>query len=299
MPRLNLVLTTALLLALGGAPIVRAQTPSQTPAAVTAPPIDYHERTLANGLKLYTILDKTTPNVTVQVFYNVGAKNDPPGRSGFAHLFEHLMFKGTRDMPPEYMDRLTEDVGGFNNASTGDDYTEYHEVIPANHLQSLLWAEAERMGGLVVDQANFVSERKVVEEELRLRVLADPYGRLFNLDVPEAFFTLHPYHRAPIGSIADLDSATLDDVRAFHATYYRPDNANLIVVGNFDPAQLDAWVDKYFGALTAPATPIPHVTAVEPARSASKTYDVYGPNVPLPAVVISYAASGLAALGAA
>jgi len=300
MQRLRLALTTtALLLVLGGAPIVRAQTPSQAPAAVTAPPIDYHERTLANGLRLYTILDKTTPNVTVQVFYNVGAKNDPPGRSGFAHLFEHLMFKGTHDMPPEYMDRLTEDVGGFNNASTGDDYTEYHEVIPANHLERLLWAEAERMGGLVVDQANFVSERKVVEEELRMRVLADPYGRLFNLDVPEASFTLHPYHRAPIGSISDLDSSTLDDVRAFHATYYRPDNANLIVVGNFDPAQLDAWVDKYFGALATPSTPIPHVTAVEPARTTSKTYDVYGPNVPLPAVMISYAAPNAASPDAA
>ena len=297
MQRLGLVLTTAMALALGAAPLVHAQ--AQAPATVTAPPIDYHERTLANGLRLYTILDKTSPNVTVQVFYNVGAKNDPPGRSGFAHLFEHLMFKGTRDMPPEYMDRLTEDVGGFNNASTGDDFTEYHEVIPANHLEPLLWAEAERMGGLVVDEANFKSERQVVEEELRMRVLADPYGRLFNLDVPEASFALHPYHRAPIGSIADLDSATLDDVRAFHATYYRPDNANLIVVGNFDPAQLNAWVDKYFGPLAAPATPIPRVTAVEPPRTGAVTYDVYGPNVPLPAVVVTYAAPNAASPDAA
>ena len=147
-------------------------------------------------------------------------------------------------MPPEYMDRLTEDVGGFNNASTMDDATEYHEVIPANHLQRLLWAESERLSSLVVDQANFESERKVVEEELRMRVLADPYGRLFSLDVPEASWTEHPYHRPPIGSIADLDSSTLDDVRAFHATYYRPDNAHLIVVGNFDPKALDAWVDN-------------------------------------------------------
>jgi zinc protease len=295
MQRLRLIFTAALLLGLGGVSLARAQ----AAAPITAPPIDYHVRVLPNGLKLYTVLDKTTPNVTVQVWYNVGAKNDPPGRSGFAHLFEHLMFKGTRDMPPEYMDRLTEDVGGFNNASTADDYTEYHEVIPANHLESLLWAEAERMGGLVVDEANFKSERQVVEEELRLRVLADPYGRLFNLDVPEASFTLHPYHRAPIGSIADLDSATLDDVRAFHATYYRPDNADLIVVGNFDPAQLNIWVDKYFAGLPTPTTLIPHVTAIEPPRTGSKTYDVYGPNVPLPAVVVTYAAPDAASPDAA
>jgi len=278
---------SVLVLAGGTAGFVGAQTP---PAAITAPPMDYHVRVLPNGLTLYTVLDKTTPNVTVQVWYGVGAKNDPPGRSGFAHLFEHLMFKGARDMPPEYMDRLTEDVGGFNNASTGDDTTEYHEVIPANHLQRLLWAEAERLCCLVVDEANFESERKVVEEELRQRVLADPYGRLFSLDVPEASWTDHPYHRPPIGSIANLDSATLADVRGFHATYYRPDNAHLIVVGNFDPKQLDAWVDQYFGPIARPSTPIPRVTAVEPPRTAAKTIDVYGPNVPLPAVVMTFAA---------
>jgi len=287
---------SALILTAGGTGVATAQAPV---APVTAPLVDYHVRVLANGLTLYTVLDKSTPNVTVQLWYGVGAKNDPPGRSGFAHLFEHLMFKGARDMPPEFMDRLTEDVGGFNNASTGDDATEYHEVIPANHLQRLLWAESERLNSLVVDQADFDSERKVVEEELRQRVLADPYGRLLSLDVPEASWTVHPYHRPPIGSIADLDSATLDDVRAFHATYYRPDNAHLIVVGNFDPAQLDAWVDQYFGPIARPPTPIPHVTAVEPPRAAAKTIDVYGPNVPLPAVVMTFAAPDAASPDAA
>jgi len=278
---------SALILSAGVTGPVMARAPA---AAITAPPVDYHVRVLANGLTLYTVRGTSTPNVTVQVWYGVGAKNDPPGRSGFAHLFEHLMFKGARDMPPEYMDRLTEDVGGFNNASTGDDTTEYHEVIPANHLQRLLWAEAERLCCLVVDEANFESERKVVEEELRQRVLADPYGRLFSLDVPEASWTVHPYHRPPIGSIVDLDSSTLADVRAFHATYYRPDNAHLIVVGNFDPKQLDAWVDQYFGRIARPPEPIPRVTAVEPPRAGPRTINVYGPNVPLPAVVMTYAA---------
>ena len=274
-------------------------TPAAQAQTTAVPPLDYHLRVLPNGLKLFTALDKTTPNVTVQVWYGVGSKNDPAGRSGFAHLFEHLMFKGARDMPPEYLDRLTEDVGGFNNASTADDYTEYHEVIPANHLERLVWAEAERLGGLVVDQANFVSERQVVEEELRQRVLADPYGRLFQLDIPEASFAIHPYHRPGIGGIADLDAASLADVRAFHAAYYRPDNANLIVIGNFDPIQLDAWVDKYFGPIPRPATPLPQVTAVEPPRAGPKRYDAYGPNVPLPAVVLTFAAPAAASPDAA
>src|SRR5271154_1365424 len=139
---------------------------AQATPANTVPPIDFHERVLANGLRVITSLDRTTPNVTVQVWYGVGAKNDPPGRSGFAHLFEHMMFKATRDMPPEYMDRLTEGVGGMNNAFTEDDTTACYEVIPAADLQRLIWAESERMSSLVVDKANFDSERQVVEEEL-------------------------------------------------------------------------------------------------------------------------------------
>jgi zinc protease len=252
------------------------------------PPIVYHQRTLPNGLQVYESLDRTTPNVTVQLWYGVGSKDDPAGRSGFAHLFEHLMFKATKDLPAESFDRLTEDVGGLNNASTADDYTNYFEVVPANHLERLIWAEAERMGTLVVDEADFKSERQVVEEELRQRVLAAPYGRLFSLYLPQATYATHPYHRPGIGSIEELDAATLDDVRAFHEAYYRPDNAALIVVGNFDEAQLNAWVDKYFGSLKNPAAPIKRVTAVEPRRTKPGVYEGYGPNVPLPAVAITW-----------
>jgi zinc protease len=278
-----LAITLTLALA---APAVSAPAMAIPPSKV--PPIVYKQRTLANGLQVYESLDRTTPNVTVQMWYGVGSKNDPVGRSGFAHLFEHLMFKATRDLPAESFDRLTEDVGGLNNASTANDYTNYYEVVPANHLQRLIWAEAERMGTLVVDEANFKSERQVVEEELRQRVLAAPYGRLFTLDLPQATYTTHPYHRPGIGSIDELDAATLDDVRAFHETYYRPDNAALIVVGNYDEAQLNAWVDKYFGALKNPTKPIPRVTAVEPPRTKPGVYDAYGPNVPLPAVAITW-----------
>ncbi|HEY2358156.1 MAG TPA: pitrilysin family protein [Phenylobacterium sp.] len=265
-----------------------AASPAPVAASSKVPPIVYRQRTLPNGLQVLTSVDRTTPNVTVQVWYGVGSKDDPQGRSGFAHLFEHMMFKATKDLPAESFDRLTEDVGGLNNASTYDDFTNYYEVVPANHLQRLIWAEAERMGSLVVDEANFKSERDVVKEELRQRVLAAPYGRLFTLYVPQATYRTHPYHRPGIGSIEELDAATIDDVRAFHAAYYRPDNAALIVVGNFDEAELDAWIDKYLAPLTNPAQPVARVHAVEPPRSGPGVYDGYGPNVPLPALAITW-----------
>ena len=275
------------------APARRAPATSQARAATPAPaaalkPVAFTERTLANGLRVYAIRDTGTSNVAVQIWYDVGSKNDPAGRSGFAHMFEHLMFKATRNLVPEQMDRLTEDVGGYNNASTNDDYTNYVEVVPANHLQPLLFAEADRMASLVVDAKNFASERAVVEEELRQTTLAQPYGKLFSVYVPAISYTRHPYARATIGSIDNLESASLDDIRAFHATYYRPDNAILLVSGNFDPAQLDAWVDRYFAGIRKPDHPIPRVTVAEPERTVATRYKVYEPNTPTPAVLISY-----------
>jgi zinc protease len=270
-----------------GALAQAAPAPAPTAAPAIAP-IAYQTRTLANGLRVYAIRDADSANVSVQVWYDVGSKDDPRGRSGFAHLFEHLMFKSTRNMVPEQFDRLTEDVGGFNNASTADDYTNYYEMVPANHLQRLLWAEAERMGSLVVEQGFFASERDVVKEEFRSRVLAAPYGRLFYLYFPQISYDRHPYGRPGIGSIEDLDAATIDDVRAFHATYYRPDNAVLVVAGNFDPAQLDRWIDQYFAPIARPTGAIPRVTTVEPERTAPRRYTVYEANTPLPAVLLSY-----------
>ncbi len=260
--------------------------------ALAVAPLNFTERTLANGLKVYALRDANTANVSVQVWYDVGSKDDPLGRSGFAHLFEHIMFKATRNMRAETLDRLTEDVGGFNNASTYDDFTNYYEVVPANHLERVLWAEADRMGSLVVDQAIFASERDVVKEEYRQRILASPYGKLFGLYLAQANFAVHPYGRPGIGSIEDLDAATVDDVRAFHAAYYRPDNAVLVVSGNFDQAALDKWVDQYFTPIATPKRPIPRVTAVEPARTAPREYTVYEPNTPLPAISISYPQPG-------
>lgn len=257
---------------------------------VTAPALGFERRVLANGLEVYTARDTSTSNVTVQVWYRVGSKDDPAGRSGFAHLFEHLMFKATENFPNETFDRLTEDVGGNNNAFTADDVTAYHETIPANHLQRLLFAEAERMGSLVVNEEVFQSERDVVKEEYRQRILASPYGRLVGLFMPSTIYREHPYRRPGIGSITDLDAATLEDVRRFHATYYRPDNAVLIVAGNFEQGQLDQWVDTYFSPLTNPSRPIPANAVVEPEPAGPREATFYAPNVPLPAAVMSWPA---------
>src|SRR6266540_3034798 len=217
-------------------------------AQITTPKINFQEKTLPNGMRLLSAVDHSSPTVAIQVWYHVGSKDDPPGRSGFAHLFEHMMFKSTAHMKSEMMDRLTEDVGGYNNASTGNDATWFYEEVPSNYLQTLLWAEADRMTSLNVDEANFKSEREVVKEEFRTSVLAPPYG-LFAYDIDKDSFAVHPYHRPTIGSIEDLDAATLADVQKFHATYYRPDNATLVVAGDFDAKQLDEWIDKYFGGV--------------------------------------------------
>jgi zinc protease len=258
-------------------------------AAITVAPIKYTERTLPNGLQVITVPSSTSPTVSVQVWYHVGSKDDPTGRSGFAHLFEHLMFKGSRYLKAEQFDRLTEDVGGSNNASTGDDVTIYQEVVPSNHLEVLLWAEAERMSNLNVDEANFKSERAVVEEEYRQRILASPYGRFSN-EVPRAAYLVHPYKRPGIGSIEDLDASTLADVVAFHDTFYRPDNATLIVTGDFDQAQLDGWVDKYFNRVQRPRTPLPRVTTQEPPWPSDRAVTLTGPQVPLPALAMIWLA---------
>ena len=251
------------------------------------PQLVFHDRTLPNGLRVLTAIDKGSPSVAINVWYHVGSKDDPDQRSGFAHLFEHIMFKSTKNMKAEMMDRLTEDVGGNNNAFTEDDVTVYYETIPSNYLETLLWAEAERLASLTVDEGNFVSERAVVQEEYRQSILAPPYGKFFYA-LQQKSFSAHPYKRPTIGSIEDLQAATVENVKKFHATYYRPDNATLIVVGDFDPQQLDKWVDKYFASIPKPSLPLPRVSVKEDARAGEKRFTEYGSNVPLPAVGITY-----------
>ena len=256
---------------------------------VNVAPMNIKQRTLKNGMKIVSLQDNSSPTVAIHVWYNVGGKNDPEGRSGFAHLFEHMMFKSTKNMPNEKMDRLTEDVGGFNNASTWDDYTNYYEVVPSNYLEVLLWAESERMQNLNVDEGNFLSERKVVQEEFRQGVLAQPYGRLEEF-IASLSYQKHPYKRGVIGDLEQLEAATRADAEAFYKTYYRPDNAYLIVVGDFDQKQFDVWTDKYFGSIKTNKKAIPRVTIKETDWTKERRYNKTAPIVPFPATAITYLA---------
>ncbi|HEX7516865.1 MAG TPA: pitrilysin family protein [Chthoniobacterales bacterium] len=277
----------ALTLALSPA-FVRAENPAPK-QAISVPPLPFKHATLANGLQVYTVEDHKSPTVAVQVWYHVGSKDDPNGRSGFAHLFEHMMFKGNEHLTPDAFDDLTENIGGENNAYTADDVTVYHEVVPSNYLDPILWAEAERMSALALNDQNFTSERDVVKEEYRQRILANPYGE-FYLDIDRKSFAVHPYKRPGIGSIAELDASKLPEVRAFHATFYRPDNATLIVVGDFKQEELDGWIKKYFGAIRKPAEKIPRVTVKEPPRKEDKLETSYSAKAPLPAIAVTYLA---------
>jgi zinc protease len=250
------------------------------------PPIAYTDRTLPNGLRLLIAEDHRTPTTAVFIAYHVGGKNDPPGHSGFAHLFEHLMFKGTRNLKPESVDRLTEDFGGFNNAYTAYDVTNYFEVVPSNLTQTVLWMEAERLQHLNVSQDDFVTERKVVIGEYNRDEFGDPYGNLELLT--DRAYLKHPYRFGVIGNPAELNSSTLDVVRRFHTTFYRPDNAVLVIAGDVDPVQANAWVDLYFGTIARPAQAIPRVTIVEPKQTAERHLSYSKADVPLPAVRFVY-----------
>lgn len=278
----------ALMLALGLSSPAAAAVDSRVPA-ISVPPIQYTARTLANGARVYAIRDPAAPTASVNVWYNVGQRDDPRARGGFAHLFEHLMFKTTRNLPEGVTPFVTA-IGGETNASTLFDYTAYYMTAPANQLEALIWVEGERLRSLVIDEASFRSERDVVKEELRQRIFAQPYGRILYTLLPAFTFTTHPYARPIGGTIADLDQATFADVRAFHEAYYRPDNAIFVISGSFDPVQLDAWVDRYIGSIPRPSAPMPRDPATEAERTAPRVVDAYAPNVPLPAIIFSWRA---------
>jgi zinc protease len=253
-------------------------------SAIEVPPLQYKERRLANGLRVISMRDTTTANVSVSVWYEVGSKHDPEGRSGFAHLFEHILSRKTRNMPYNMINRLVEDVGGDRNASTASDRTNYYESVPARYLETMLWTHAERMARPVIDPQVFETERNVVKEEYRQGVLTPPYGRV-RLLVTDNAFDISPHRRSTIGSIEQLDAATVEDARAFHEAYYGPDTATLIVSGNFDQKQLDGWVDKYLGPIPARAGKMPLAIPVrDKPRTAPRAATMYAPNVPLPMV---------------
>jgi len=204
---------------------------------------------LENGLPVILHVDRSSPLVAVDVWYHVGSKDESPGRTGFAHLFEHLMFMGSRNAPYPAFDAIMESWGGHNNGTTSNDRTNYYEIGPRNLLETFLWLEADRLATLpdVITDEELERQRKVVQNERRQSYENRPYGRA-ELVVPESMYPPeHPYHWPTIGSHADLEAATVADVRAFFERFYRPSNASLVIAGDFDPAEARALVERYFG----------------------------------------------------
>jgi zinc protease len=208
----------------------------QTAAPSQPKPIEYKETTLPNGLRVITHEDHSTPVTNVQVWYHVGSKDEKAGRTGFAHLFEHLMFKGSAHIKPEEHDKIITNAGGVSNAYTQDDVTVYWETFPANYLEKVLWMEADRMTTLNVSEDNFKAEREVVKEERLTRIEEPPYGDLYELLYDNAF-QVHPYKHVTIGSMKDLDAAAIEDVREFYHSYYVPNNATFSYCGDFKTEQ--------------------------------------------------------------
>ncbi|HEY3383072.1 MAG TPA: pitrilysin family protein [Vicinamibacterales bacterium] len=222
--------------------------PSAAPPGPDTIRIPFERYTLPNGLTVILSPDHTTPTVTVNVWYHVGSKNEVPGRTGFAHLFEHIMFTGSGHVPYGLHDKLTEGVGGENNGTTSNDRTTYFETVPSNYLESALWIEADRMGYLLdtLDLAKLDAQRDIVKNERRQGVDNQPYGKVREIVSRAMYPADNPYSWDVIGSMEDLGAASAEDVKNFFRLYYAPNNAFLAIVGDVDTAQTKAWVAKYF-----------------------------------------------------
>lgn len=243
----------------------RAQAPA--PAAGLRVPVEYYK--LPNGLRVVLSRDTTAPTAVVAVYYNVGFRNEPRGRTGFAHLFEHLMFQGSANLGKLEFIRLVERNGGVLNGSTRFDFTNYFEVVPSHVLETALWAEADRMRGLKIDSTNLRNQQDVVKSEVRVNVLNRPYGSFPWIDLPMTansnWYNAHNFY----GDLTELDAATLGEADQFFRTFYAPNNAALVVVGDFDPAAARAWVGKYFASIPRAALP-PRPDLTEPRQTAEK-----------------------------
>jgi zinc protease len=257
-----------------------------TIGAVRPPKLEYKLTTLPNGLTVVLQEDHSAPIVHLQLWYHVGSKNERPGRTGFAHLFEHLMFKGSKNVSAEAHTSMVASVGGQSNAYTTDDETVFWETVPAQYLPMILWLEADRMATLKVDKDTFTNEREVVKEERRMRVDNQPYGRLNEIIYDQAF-TVHPYKHATIGSMKDLEAASVEDVRDFYRTYYVPSNATLALVGDFDSAQAMQLITQYLGRVPKAEREVPRDIPKEPPQTKEKRVTLQQP-WPLPAVVVAY-----------
>jgi zinc protease len=258
-----------------------------SPLSLTAqrtPSIPFEKYTLPNGLEVILHVDRSVPIVAVNTWYKVGSGDEQPGRTGFAHLFEHIMFMGSQHVPVGKFDQWLEAAGASNNGSTNFDRTNYYETGPSNALPLMLWLDADRMGFLLptMDQEKLDLQRDVVKNERRQNVDNVPYGRFLESVLPVLFPKAHPYSWEVIGSMTDLSAATLDDVTRFFRTYYAPNNASIAIAGDFDADSAKAWVAKYFADIpraTAPVRP-----TVPAARLARDTMLVVEDRVQLPRV---------------
>ena len=248
-------------------------------------PVDYYK--LPNGLKVILSQDKTAPTVVVAMYYNIGFRIEPKGLTGFAHLFEHMMFQGSKNMPKGEFDKIIERNGGIDNGSTRFDFTNYYEIIPSHMLEPILWVEADRMTGLDINQASLNNQRGVVVNEVRVNVLNQPYGGFPWLDMPqyanENWYNAHNFY----GDLDDLDSAKLEDVYSFFKTYYAPNNAALAIVGDFEIADAKKWVEQYFGPIPKANVPqIPDTT--EPVQNEEKRFTKEDKLINKPAIAVAY-----------
>ncbi|CAN5852767.1 pitrilysin family protein [soil metagenome] len=253
-----------------------------SPAAI---PIEYHK--LDNGLKVVLSRDTSSPTAVIGVYYNIGFRIEPRDRTGFAHLFEHMMFQGSQHLGKNAFIGLVESNGGILNGSTRFDFTNYYQIVPSHTLETILWGEADRMRGLNITQENLTNQQGVVKNEVKAGVLNQPYGGFPWLDLPQAantnWYNAHNFY----GDLADLDAATLADVQQFFKTYYAPNNAVLVVTGDIDSAQTLAWVKKYFAAIPVAKMP-PQPDISEPRQEKEKRTNREDPLANRPALAIGY-----------
>ncbi len=270
-------------LALGGTTLAAPATAQSRPAFTV--PVQYVK--LPNGLKVVLSPDHTAPTVAVAVYYNIGFRNEPRDRTGFAHLFEHMMFQGSANLGKMEFIRLVSTNGGILNGSTRFDFTNYFEVVPSNKLETALWAEADRMKGLAITQDNLTNQQGVVKNEVKVNVLNTPYGGFPWLDMPQYansnWYNSHNFY----GDLSDIDAATLADVKQFFHTFYVPNNAALAVVGDIDPAAALAMVKKYFGGIPAGHPPAkPDLT--EPRQTVERKFSKVDSLATRPALAFAY-----------
>jgi len=257
---------------------------------MNAQEIKFEEYTLPNGMNVILHQDNSAPVVTTGVMYHVGAKDEEVGRSGFAHFFEHLLFEGTKNINRGEWFKIVSSNGGANNANTTNDRTYYYETFPSNNLQLGLWMEADRLRQPIINQIGVDTQREVVKEEKRLNYDNRPYGNLLT-SLQNNLFVKHPYRWTTIGTMDDLNSAKLNEFQDFFKKYYMPNNATLVVAGDFKVDQTKAWINEYYGSI--PKGPeIKRVNIKEDPITQPKEVTWYDPNIQLPAYLFSYRVPG-------